>query len=316
MTPADKAALRARGVLIVDKAQGPSSHDVVRLARRAFGLRAVGHAGTLDPMASGVLVLGLGEGTKLLNHLSGDDKAYRATVKLGAATDSLDAMGAIVEEQPVPAGLERAHVQAIANRFLGDTIQRAPVISAIKQGGEPLYARARRGEAVIAPERPVRIHRLEIVRAFADTIELEVHSAKGFYVRALARDLAAALGTVGHLSALRRTLSGAFTDTEAVPMTLLTAAASGDAAARELLRGRLLTLTAALRGCPRVTATGEGADDIRHGRALVLERVCEGSLPAEGSDPVAILDAAGELIALGRAGADRISVVRGFPREA
>src|SRR5262245_5092343 len=184
-----------RGVLIVDKAEGPTSHDVVRLARRVFGTRAVGHAGTLDPMASGVLVLGIGEGTKLLAHLGADDKRYAARVTLGAETDTLDALGQVTARAPVPAGLDLAQVRTAAQGFLGTITQRAPEYSALKQGGEPLYARVRRGEAVTAPEREVMVHALAIESVGADSIQLTLHCGKGFYVRSLARDLARALGT-------------------------------------------------------------------------------------------------------------------------
>lgn len=304
-----------RGVLIVDKAEGRSSHDVVRVARRVFKTRAVGHAGTLDPMASGVLVLGVGEGTKLLAHLSAADKAYTGVLRLGAETDSLDAHGQVTEELPVPDGIDVAAVQAVATRFLGETLQRAPVISAIKQAGLPLYARVRRGEIVVAPERSVFVHSLEIERVEAGTISFRVHCAKGFYVRSLARDLARALGTCGHLAGLRRIASGAFELAAAVAFDSLAAAARGDESARAAVLTRTLSLTAALAGYTQLAVTPEGAEDIRHGRPVVRERVSTGELPAAGVEPIALVDAAGELLALGRAEADRVLVVRGIVRD-
>lgn len=299
------------GVLIVDKAEGPSSHDVVRVARRVFGTRAVGHAGTLDPMASGVLVLGIGEGTKLLSHLTAADKTYRATVRLGAETDSLDAHGTVTEEQPVPAGLSLELVRATAAQFVGETLQRAPAISAIKQGGLPLYKRVRNGEEVVAPERTVIVHALEIERVEAAEIELRVHCAKGFYVRSLARDLARALGSRGHLTRLRRLASGSFELSGAVAHGVLVAAAGGDAAARADVAEKTLPLAAALRGHERLCVTVEGEIDIKHGRPLVLERLVSATLPAAGTEPIALTNAAGDLLALGRAEIDRVLIVRG-----
>jgi tRNA pseudouridine55 synthase len=304
-----------RGVLIVDKAEGPSSHDVVRVARRVFGTRAVGHAGTLDPMASGVLVLGIGEGTKLLAHLSATDKRYLATLKLGAETDSLDAHGRIIEEAPVPGGLSRDIVQTVAARFVGETLQRAPAISAIKQAGLPLYARVRRGEDVIAPERRVFVHALEILEVRAETIEFQVHCAKGFYVRSLARDLARALGTCGHLTRLRRTASGQFELGNAVAFDMLQKAAAGAEDCRAAVHARTLQLAAALAGFPRVELTAEGVEDVRHGRPVVRERVAGGEIPAAGAEPIALVDAEGELRAIGRAEEGRVLVVRGIHRD-
>jgi tRNA pseudouridine55 synthase len=300
-----------RGVLIVDKAEGPSSHDVVRVARRVFGTRSVGHAGTLDPMASGVLVLGIGEGTKLLAHLSATDKRYSATLKLGAETDSLDAHGRVIEEAPVPSELSRELVQAAAARFVGETLQRAPAISAIKQAGVPLYARVRRGEDVVAPERRVFVHALEIVEVGAGTIEFQVHCAKGFYVRSLARDLARALGTCGHLTRLRRIASGRFEVGSAVGFDLLQRAAGRDDESRAAVHARTLPLAAALAGFPRVEVTGEGLEDIRHGRPVVRERIAGGEFPAVGAEPIALVDGEGELRALGRAEEGRLVILRG-----
>lgn len=301
-----------RGVLIVDKSPGPSSHDVVRLVRRALRTRAVGHAGTLDPMASGVLVLGVGEGTKLLYYLSSDDKAYAATVRLGVATDSLDALGEVTAEAAVPEGLDRARVEQVAQRFVGALVQRAPEFSAIKQAGEPLYARVRRGEAVVAPERDVLVRRLVVEAVRPGEIELQVSCGKGFYVRSLARDIALALGTVGHLSRLRRTVSGNFGLDDAAPFALLAQAAEGSGEARAALAARLLPLSAAMGGCPRLVVSASGVEDIRHGRPVSAERIASGTWPEAEGALVSLLDPAGELLALGRLAGERIAIARGF----
>ncbi|HEX4354188.1 MAG TPA: tRNA pseudouridine(55) synthase TruB [Polyangiales bacterium] len=291
------------GLLVVDKPRGVSSHDVVRLARRAYRTRAVGHGGTLDPMATGVLLLGIGEATKLLHHLSGVDKTYLATVTLGAITDSLDADGVVIATAPIPLELSVARIQRVAARFIGEQIQRAPVISAIKRGGVPLYERARRGEVVEEPERQVTVHGLDILSLERDAIELRVHCASGFYVRSLARDLAAALGSVGHLSALRRETSGAFSLCDAVDSARLTGSDGPPA---------LLPPAAALRGRPCLTMNALGEVEVGYGRALFPQHLRDAVLPGAGIEPVGLLDAQGRLRALGRAEADRIVMTRGL----
>ena len=287
------------GVLVLDKPSGPTSHDVVRSARRALGTRAVGHAGTLDPMASGVLVLGVGEGTKLLAHFTGADKAYLATVELGVGTDSLDAEGTVTATAEVRP-LTAAGVHELSRRFLGEQLQRAPEISAIKQDGVRLYERARRGEVVVAPERNVVVRELEILAVRERAIELRVACSKGFYVRALARDLAAALGTVGHLSRLRRTHSGAFSLTDAA-----------DAHDAGTWRDALMPLSAAVRGFCQCILSAQGVIEVGHGRPVLRAHV-ESAWPEPGAAPVALFDEAGALRALGRAEVDRILVIRGM----
>jgi tRNA pseudouridine55 synthase len=297
------------GVLIVDKPQGPTSHDVVGRLRRILRTRAVGHAGTLDPLATGVLVIGVNEGTKLLQHLTGADKSYVTTVRLGEQTDSLDSQGKLVASQAVPADLTRAHVEHVASTFLGAQRQRVPEISAVKVDGERLYARARRGDVVHAPERDVTVHELEILRVELPEIELRVHCSKGFYVRALARDLALALGTVGHLTALRRTHSGSFSLAEAAPGSLLQA--DPELALPEL-QARMLPLTAALRDHPSCVLNEQGVVEVRHGRAVLAEHTSRRDPLVPGQLPVALVDEQGSLRALGRAEADRIVVIRGM----
>ena len=294
------------GVLIVDKPSGPTSHDVVRLARRAYHTRAVGHAGTLDPLATGVLIIGVGEATKLLHHLSGTDKTYLATIALGTATDSLDAQGQVVERAEVPAGLTLATVADAARSFLGEQLQRVPAVSAVKQGGVPLYVRVRRGEDVSAPERSVVVHGLQVLRVEGDAIDVRVHCSKGFYVRALARDLARALGSVGHIRQLRRSASGQFGLDDACACDVLQAAAAGSVAAPALIPP-----AAALRGQPCATLNAQGLIEVSHGRSLLLPHIHEPALPASGSEPVALVDEQGLLRALGRAERERIVVVRG-----
>ncbi len=291
------------GVLVVDKPRGPTSHDVVAWARRALGTRSIGHAGTLDPMATGVLVLAVGEGTKLVRWLTADDKAYVATLALGAETDTLDAEGEVVERAEVPP-LDDAEVQRIAAGFLGVGLQQPPVYSAIRVDGQRLHEAARRGEDVEVPEREVRLDALEVSREAPDRLELELSCAKGFYVRSLGRDLARALGTVGHLVALRRTASGPFTLADALDGEVLRAAREDDDARRRV-RGAMLPLLDACRAMPRIALDPRQVADARHGRPIAQP-------PPEAGGPYALLDGDGALIAIGDRAGDGLRVVRGL----
>jgi tRNA pseudouridine55 synthase len=201
------------GLVIVDKPGGMSSHDVVARVRRLAGTRRVGHAGTLDPMATGVLVLGVGKATRLLGHLQLTDKAYTATVRLGQQTSTDDAEGEIVSAASAQS-LSEPHVRAALAPLTGQIMQVPSAVSAIKIDGERAYRRVRAGEQVQLAARPVTVSRLAVV-GFERTGELldvaiEVECSSGTYVRALARDLGAALGVGGHLTALRRTRVGPF----------------------------------------------------------------------------------------------------------
>lgn len=299
------------GLLRVDKAKGPSSHRVVALARKALGTRDVGHAGTLDPAASGVLVLGVAEGLKLLRYVVLDDKRYVATVALGTETSTLDAAGEVTVTRPVPEGLDIARVRAVAQRFTGTFEQRVPEISAVKQGGTALYKRARRGEKVDAPVRSVVVHALEITSVASDSIELEVHCGKGFYVRSLARDLAYALDTAGHIRELRRLQSGEHTLAGALPMAVLERAAEGDPSAQAEAAAALIAPVAALPDAPRVVLTEEGATHARHGRPVLAPHTAAGALP-DASEPILLLEATGVLLALARRDGDALRIVRGM----
>ncbi|MFF0144869.1 tRNA pseudouridine55 synthase [Amycolatopsis sulphurea] len=205
------------GLLIVDKPAGMTSHDVVARARRIMGTRKVGHAGTLDPMATGVLVLGIERATKLLGHLALDRKTYLATLSLGQATTTDDAEGEILSTAAPDdvAAVTEAQLSAGVAALTGDLQQVPSAVSAVKIDGKRAYARVRAGEDVVIPPRPVTVHRFDVlgVRREDDRIELDavVECSSGTYVRALARDLGAGLGVGGHLKALRRTTVGPFT---------------------------------------------------------------------------------------------------------
>ncbi|MFW5876892.1 MAG: tRNA pseudouridine(55) synthase TruB [Myxococcota bacterium] len=300
------------GMLVVDKPRGPTSHDVVQRVRRAFRTRSVGHAGTLDPMATGVLVVAVGEATKLVAHLAADDKVYEATVTLGTATDTLDAEGAITATAEVPP-LSEAAVRPVLAGFVGPLAQRAPRVSAIKVQGRALHERVRRGEHVEAPVRQVWVHSIDLLAVDGSELRLRVHSGKGFYVRSLARDVAEALGTVGHLSALRRTRSGAFDLDQAVDLASIERAAVGDETMRARLGSALVSLEGASAGMPQVPLTDQGVDDARHGRPVLAERTTAAELPESPPDAaVALLDPEGRLVALARRDGSRLRVVRGI----
>jgi tRNA pseudouridine55 synthase len=197
------------GILLVDKPSGPTSHDIVDRVRRRFGLKRVGHCGTLDPLATGLLVLVIGKATKLSERLMGDDKEYEGTLKLGVATDSQDADGAVLAEKPVPP-LTAAQVEEAFAAFRGDILQVPPMVSAKKVAGVPLYKLARKGKEVERKSRLVHVFRLDILRSEPPEVDFRMLCTKGTYVRTLCHDLGAKLGCGGHLARLRRTASGKF----------------------------------------------------------------------------------------------------------
>jgi tRNA pseudouridine55 synthase len=198
------------GVLLVDKGQDMTSHDVVAVARRCLNMKKIGHCGTLDPMATGMLILVLGNGTRLSDLLMSEDKEYVGTITLGKTTNSQDAEGETVEEKPVPADLTLEQVQAAFESMRGDFYQMPPMVSAIKIGGVPLYKLARKGQEVVREPRFVRVFDYEITRFEPPFIDFRVVCSKGFYVRTYAHDVGQKLGCGAHLSALRRTRSGHF----------------------------------------------------------------------------------------------------------
>ncbi|HRH96570.1 MAG TPA: tRNA pseudouridine(55) synthase TruB [Prosthecobacter sp.] len=198
------------GVLLVDKGQDMTSHDVVAVARRCLNMKKIGHCGTLDPMATGMLILVLGNGTRLSDLLMSEDKEYIGTITLGKTTNTQDAEGETVEEKPVPADLTLDQVKAAFDAMKGDFYQMPPMVSAIKIGGVPLYKLARKGQEVVREPRFVRVYDYEITRFAPPEIDFRVVCSKGFYVRTYAHDIGQKLGCGAHLSSLRRTRSGHF----------------------------------------------------------------------------------------------------------
>lgn len=197
------------GVLLVDKAPGMTSHDVVAMVRRKLNTKKVGHCGTLDPLATGLLIIVLGRGTKIQDLLMSEDKEYEGTMVLGTTTDSQDADGEIVETKPVPE-LTREQIDAAFSKFQGDFYQMPPMVSAIKKEGVPLYKLARQGKVVEREPRFVHVFAHEIKQLRLPEIDFRVVCSKGFYVRTYAFDIGNELGCGAHLKALRRTKSGRF----------------------------------------------------------------------------------------------------------
>ncbi|HEV2806611.1 MAG TPA: tRNA pseudouridine(55) synthase TruB [Chthoniobacterales bacterium] len=197
------------GVLLVDKAAGMTSHDVVAIVRRRLQMKKVGHCGTLDPIATGLLLLTLGRGTKIQDLLMSEDKEYSGTMILGQTTDTQDSAGNVTQERPVPP-LDEAAVRAAFEKYSGDFYQMPPMVSAIKQGGVPLYKLARQGKTVEREPRLVHVYRYSIDRIALPEIDFTVVCSKGFYVRTYAHDIGEELGCGAHLKNLRRTKSGRF----------------------------------------------------------------------------------------------------------
>ncbi len=266
------------GLVIVDKSSGMTSHDVVARVRRMAGTRKVGHAGTLDPMATGVLVLGVERATRLLGHLMLTEKAYDATIRLGVATTTDDAEGEVVSTHSIQ-DVDPADVGTELARFVGDIEQVPTSVSAIKVDGKRAYARVRAGEQVELKARPVTIHELVVHEVALPEVRISVRCSSGTYIRAIARDLGAALGVGGHLSALRRSAVGPFD---------LSLARTTDELAEEF---GVLPISDAARSCfATVDLDAEQAADVRVGRPL--------DLTLHGPGPHALFAPGGEFLAL------------------
>lgn len=244
MTPA------AEGLLLVDKPSGMTSHDVVDVVRRSLGTRKVGHAGTLDPMATGLLVLGAGRATRLLRYLGELPKTYAATGRLGEETDTLDADGEIVRTARVDVSL--AEVERACASLVGESMQRPPAYSAIKVGGRKLYEAARKGEVLEAPARPIRVDAFDVTAFDGRDFDVLITCSAGTYVRVLVADIGRALGCGAHLIGLRRIAIGSFRVEEARP--------PGE--------GALQPVEHAVRHLPSIRVEPEEARAAAHGRPL------------------------------------------------
>jgi tRNA pseudouridine55 synthase len=280
-------AVLPEGLVVVDKPAGWTSHDVVARLRRVYGIRRVGHAGTLDPDATGVLLVGIGRVTRLLRFLSEAGKVYRGEVAFGVATDTLDAAGAVTARQPMP--LQRADLEAAVPGFVGEIEQIPPMVSAVKVGGRRLHELARRGEEVARAPRMVHIDRIE-VEAFTPgdfpSARLLVECGSGTYIRSLAADLGTALGGFAHLAWLRRLTVGPFSLAEAHTLDEVAADPGGV----------LLPPVEAVRHLDRIDVDSAVARGVSHGAVFPAGVLDAGT--ATGQGPVAVVGPDGALIAL------------------
>lgn len=277
--------MSADGLIVVDKPGGMTSHDVVARIRRLARTRRVGHGGTLDPMATGVLVIGVGRATRLLTYVIGAGKSYAATIRLGQATVTDDAEGDVIATTAT-AGVTDDAVRAALAALTGEIDQVPSAVSAIKVNGERAYKRVRDGESVDLPARRVTVSRLDVLAIRRDTpdvvdVDVDVTCSSGTYIRAVARDAGLALGVGGHLTALRRTAVGGFALAEAATLAQL------EQRAPEVVN--LPLDAAAARFFPRRDATAEEARTLSHGGPLA---------PAGIAGPYAVFDPAGGLIAI------------------
>ena len=289
------------GWIVLDKPVGLGSTQAVSAVKRALREAGepktkVGHGGTLDPLASGVLPIALGEATKVAGRMLDATKAYDFTVSFGSETDTLDAEGQVIAVSDVRPTAEQ--LQALLPRFTGEIDQIPPAYSALKIGGKPAYARARAGEDVEIASRSVTVHELRLASRGETDATFSATVSKGTYIRSLARDIARALGTVGHVAMLRRTRAGPFGLETAISLDFLNETAKS----RDLTRS-VLPLEAALDDIPALPVTPGQAQLLRHGQRLAGFPAQPGlQLAIEGSTPVALVEAA----------ADGLTVVRGF----
>lgn len=294
------------GVLVVDKPVGPTSHDVVARVRRALGTRRVGHTGTLDPLASGVLPVVVGAATRLARFLSATTKRYDAVVRLGSATDTGDRAGTPLA--PPPGGYTPVpgvgEVAEALSRLVGTVDQMPPTFSAKKIGGVRAYALARDERAVVVRAVPVTLYAAEVLALDGVDLQVRLTCSAGYYVRALARDLGESLGCGGHLAALRRTASGWFTEAMACPLDEVEQAA--DAA-----RARLVPLVDLLPWAPAAWLTPAGVERARHGNPVVAAEVDRWEAGDRGVDTppswrevTRLVGPAGQLVAIATRAAD------------
>ena len=277
-------------ILLVDKPAGISSAEVVRRVKSRVKPARVGHLGTLDPFATGLLPIMIGEATKLAPFIDGGDKTYAGLIRLGVETDTLDRDGEVVGRAEVPV-ISTEKIAEVVAQFTGAIEQVPPVFSAIKRAGVPLYRLARRGDDVPPPEkRNVEIKRIDLKREAPDAIRFVATCSPGTYARALARDIGVALGTVAHLEELRRTRNGAFSIDDAMPLAdVLAALDSGT-------RSRAIGLRDALVGMPELAVDAAAEKRLRNGDSRALD-----SMVPPGGPLFKVISASGELIAVARA---------------
>ncbi len=279
------------GILLLDKPAGLSSNQALQQVRRLFRAEKAGHTGSLDPLATGLLPICFGEATKIAGVLLGESKAYATLARLGAVTDTDDAQGVVLRERAVPA-LDDAQIEAALASLRGRIRQRPPIYAALKQGGEPLYAKARRGEVVEVAEREVDVHRLECLAHGHDGLRLHVECGSGTYVRSLVRDLGEVLGCGAHVAELRRLWVAPFREPRMRTLAQLQelATPAGDA-----LDACVLPIEAGLDGLQAVRLDDAQARRLGQGQAVATDHVAASA----NATTVAIFDAAGRALGLG-----------------
>jgi tRNA pseudouridine55 synthase len=302
MTPAPASAVS--GVLVVDKPAGITSHTAVAEVARRLRANRAGHAGTLDPMATGVLLVCLGEATKIAGFLLADDKAYEGELELGRETDTLDAEGQVVRERPTEAAaIDAGALAGAMARLVGDIEQVPPMYSAVRQGGRRLHQLARAGHVVARAARPVSIRRFELVGFAPPRATFAVDCSKGTYIRSLVADLGEALGCGAHLTALRRTQSGRFGLDRAVSLDEV----SPD---RVAAPGCLVPPAEALAHLPRVSLSAPSATAAEHGKPLSWKDLSAEEPP---TGPICLLAPDGRLVAMVELEGSRVRYRRVFP---
>jgi tRNA pseudouridine55 synthase len=290
------------GVLVIDKPSGPTSHDVVAHVRRALHTRRIGHTGTLDPLATGVLPLVIGRATRLASFLSAGEKTYEAAVRLGSATETYDAAERLAAGLPAPPAPEVSlgSVEKVLDEFRGTYLQAPPPYSAKKIGGVAAHRLARRNQSPQPAPVSVTVSRLELVDFRDGLIHLIVKATAGFYVRSLAHELGGRLGCGAHLEALRRTHAGDFSIGDALRL--------GDVQAQPAVAAhRIIPIPDLLPGFPSVTVNPTGARWVSHGRELNDEHLVErqsGGVAVSAAGHVRVLDQTGRLLAVARQGSD------------
>jgi len=248
------------GLLYIDKPSGPTSHDVVRTIRRLAGIRRVGHTGTLDPLATGLLIVCLGRATRLAEYLTGLDKQYVASIRLGQETDTYDAEGSVITEKPV--NISASQLDSALDHFSGEIEQIPPMFSAVKIDGQPLYTRARQGEVIERPSRLISIYDLRLIQWSSPNMEIQVHCSSGTYLRTIAHDLGQYLGCGGYLASLRRISVGDHLLEESIPLNDLT---------QENLTELIRSTDTAVRHLPREIFNSEQALAFFHGQSVPIQ---------------------------------------------
>jgi tRNA pseudouridine55 synthase len=257
-----KAATLLSGILLVDKPEGISSHAVVSRVRRALNMKKVGHAGTLDPFATGLLVILVGEGTKLSDSLMAGKKRYVATVSMGEKTDTGDLTGTVVEKKEY-AGVDASSVLEVLPRYTGEIDQVPPMYSALKKDGVPLYRMARKGIEIERKSRKISIDRLEMDSFDPPFFSIDVECSKGTYIRTLAEDISEAMGTCGHLVSLRRMSVGSFSAENAITLSQVDEAG--------VAKASLIPISKAIPAMPELVVSDEAEDRISNGQAIRSE---------------------------------------------